>query len=142
MKLDRSDHCQCARPKQAGVSFGHGTTNAFDGAARLVLAALGLHALDTLEERAHAPEQPPKTKLGIALVDERIAGCAKPAAYLTKEAWLQNVPFTSTSASSCRAPSSPNCWPTARAKARWMPGCRIARMRVLTLAAPATAAWR
>jgi ribosomal protein L3 glutamine methyltransferase len=36
----------------------------------------------------------------------------QPAAYLTREAWLQGVPFTWTSAPSCRAASSPSCWPT------------------------------
>ena len=42
---------QCARLKQAGVSFGHGTTNAFDESAWLVLWSLGL-ALDALEVQA------------------------------------------------------------------------------------------
>ena len=51
MKLIDLIHAQSARLKQAGVSFGHGTTNAFDEAAWLVLFALGL-PLDALEERA------------------------------------------------------------------------------------------
>ena len=42
---------QAARLKQAGVSFGHGTTNAFDEAAWLVLWSLGLD-LDALEAKA------------------------------------------------------------------------------------------
>ena len=42
---------EAARLKQAGVSFGHGTTNAFDEAAWLVLWSLGMD-LDALE--AHA----------------------------------------------------------------------------------------
>lgn len=82
---------QSARLKQAGVSFGHGTTNAFDEAAWLVLWALGL-PLDALEERAKREVDPADQAKAEALVAERIA-TRKPAAYLTKEAWLQNVPF-------------------------------------------------
>ena len=75
----------------AGVAFGHGTTNAFDEAAWLVLWKLGL-PLDALDEHEHA-EVAPAAQAGVqALVDERIA-TRKPAAYLTGEAWLQGVPF-------------------------------------------------
>ena len=91
MKLIELITAQSARLKQAGVSFGHGTTNAFDEAAWLVLAALGL-PLDALEERAQRELSAEDEARAIALVDERIAP-RKPAAYLTKEAWLQNVPF-------------------------------------------------
>ena len=91
MKLIDLITAQSARLKQAGVSFGHGTTNAFDEAAWLVLAALGL-PLDALEERAQHELSAEDEARAIALVDERIA-TRKPAAYLTKEAWLQNVPF-------------------------------------------------
>jgi len=82
---------QSARLKQAGVSFGHGTTNAFDEAAWLVLWALGL-PLDALEAKAKqelAADQQAKAE---ALVTRRI-DTRQPAAYLTREAWLQNVPF-------------------------------------------------
>lgn len=82
---------EAARLKQAGVSFGHGTTNAFDEAAWLVLWALGME-LDALE--AHAKRELAEAELAKAraLVTERIE-TRRPAAYLTKEAWLQNVPF-------------------------------------------------
>jgi len=82
---------QTARLKQAGVSFGHGTTNAFDEAAWLVLWALGM-PLDALEQHAKRELSPEESAKAEALVTQRI-DTRKPAAYLTKEAWLQNVPF-------------------------------------------------
>ncbi len=91
MKLIELITAQSARLKQAGVSFGHGTTNAFDEAAWLVLWALGL-PLDALEERAQRELGADERALAEALVTRRIE-TRRPAAYLTKEAWLQNVPF-------------------------------------------------
>ncbi|MET3518136.1 ribosomal protein L3 glutamine methyltransferase [Pseudacidovorax sp. 1753] len=76
---------------QAGVAFGHGTTNAFDEAAWLVLWRLRL-PLDQLDENAERAVAPGAAAQVRALVDERIA-TRKPAAYLTKEAWLQGVDF-------------------------------------------------
>jgi ribosomal protein L3 glutamine methyltransferase len=91
MKLIALITAQSARLKQAGVSFGHGTTNAFDEAAWLVLWALGL-PLDALEAQAHRELTAEELAKAEALVTQRI-GSRRPAAYLTKEAWLQNVPF-------------------------------------------------
>ncbi|HEY9237229.1 MAG TPA: 50S ribosomal protein L3 N(5)-glutamine methyltransferase [Burkholderiaceae bacterium] len=82
---------QAARLKQAGVSFGHGTGNAFDEAAWLVLWSLGL-PLDALEERAKKALTDDEQATAEALIARRIAS-RLPAAYLTNEAWLQNVPF-------------------------------------------------
>jgi ribosomal protein L3 glutamine methyltransferase len=82
---------QSARLKQAGVSFGHGTTNAFDEAAWLVLWSLGM-PLDALEPQARREVGADELAKAEALVAERIAS-RRPAAYLTQEAWLQNVPF-------------------------------------------------
>ena len=82
---------EAARLKAAGVSFGHGTGNAFDEAAWLVLWALGL-PLEALEPNAKRELSADETARATALIDERIAS-RKPAAYLTGEAWLQNVPF-------------------------------------------------
>jgi ribosomal protein L3 glutamine methyltransferase len=82
---------QSARLKTAGVSFGHGTTNAFDEAAWLVLWALGL-PLDALEAQARRELGEDERAKAEAIVTQRIE-TRRPAAYLTHEAWLQNVPF-------------------------------------------------
>ncbi|MBA4257311.1 MAG: 50S ribosomal protein L3 N(5)-glutamine methyltransferase [Polaromonas sp.] len=74
----------------AGVAFGHGTTNAHDEAAWLTLWSLGL-PLDT-ELEAHAPLASAQVARVSALIEQRIA-TRQPAAYLTREAWLQGVPF-------------------------------------------------
>ncbi len=84
------------RLMQAGVAFGHGTTNANDEAAWLVLWRLGL-PLDTPlddgpDSQAVRPVAPADQALVATLFEERIA-TRKPAAYLTREAWLQGVPF-------------------------------------------------
>ena len=78
---------------QEGLSFGHGTNNAQDEAAWLVLWQIGLpldtdftdDALDIVvhEEDARKVEQ---------LISKRIS-TRKPAAYLTREAWLEGVSF-------------------------------------------------
>jgi ribosomal protein L3 glutamine methyltransferase len=75
----------------AGVAFGHGTTNAHDEAAWLVLWRLGLPLddLDGVAERAVTDEQARSVN---DLITQRIA-TRKPAAYLTQEAWLQGVSF-------------------------------------------------
>jgi ribosomal protein L3 glutamine methyltransferase len=76
---------------QAGVSFGHGTCNAFDEAAWLVLWRLGL-PLHQLDEHAGQMLSPQQQSQIDALIQERIT-TRKPAAYLTHEAWLQGVSF-------------------------------------------------
>ncbi len=76
---------------EAGVAFGHGTVNAFDEAAWLVLwqLKLPLEAIDDVADRAVSSADGARVD---ALIAERIAS-RKPVAYLTKEAWLQGVPF-------------------------------------------------
>jgi ribosomal protein L3 glutamine methyltransferase len=81
-----------ARLAEAGVSFGQGTTNAFDEAAWLVLWRLGL-PLDKLDEAAERTLSDDEQAAVAALIDQRIT-TRQPAAYLTGEAWLQGVPFT------------------------------------------------
>lgn len=80
-----------SRLDAAGLSFGHGTTNAFDEAAWLVLWQLGL-PLDALEEVAAREVTASELESINALIRQRIA-TRKPAAYLIGEAWLQGVPF-------------------------------------------------
>lgn len=75
----------------AGLAYGHGTTNAFDEAAWLVLWRLGLplDALDAVAENAvEAADQARVAELLQTRIRTR-----QPAAYLTHEAWLQGVPF-------------------------------------------------
>lgn len=81
-----------ARLEQAGVSFGQGTTNAFDEAAWLVLWRLEL-PLDALDEVAERTADEAAAASVDALITQRIE-TRRPAAYLTGEAWLQGVPFT------------------------------------------------
>jgi ribosomal protein L3 glutamine methyltransferase len=81
-----------ARLTEAGVSFGQGTTNAFDEAAWLVLWRLGL-PLDALDEVAERSVSADHEAAAAALIAQRIRS-RQPAAYLTGEAWLQGVPFT------------------------------------------------
>ncbi|MDZ5459366.1 50S ribosomal protein L3 N(5)-glutamine methyltransferase [Azohydromonas lata] len=91
MKLITLLEHNAQRMEDAGLSFGHGTTNAFDEAVWLTLWKLGL-PLDDLDGVAERELSGDETAAVNALVDERIA-TRKPAAYLTKEAWLQGVPF-------------------------------------------------
>jgi len=73
----------------AGVAFGHGTANAFDEAAWLVLWRLKL-PLDDIDAVADTPVSPADAGKVAALIDERIAS-RKPAAYLTNEVAAINV---------------------------------------------------
>ncbi len=80
-----------ARLLAAGVSFGHGTDNAFDEAVWLVLWCLGL-ALDDLDGVADRSIDAVQLAQVEALITRRIQ-TRQPAAYLTGEAWLQGLPF-------------------------------------------------
>jgi ribosomal protein L3 glutamine methyltransferase len=84
-----------ARFTEARITFGHGTTNAIDEAAWLVLWALGLPLdtpLDGHESKENSPVAPADTARCAMLFEARIS-TRKPAAYLTHEAWLQGVSF-------------------------------------------------
>ena len=88
--LELVERC-CARLEAAGLSYGHGTTCAFDEAAWLVLWQLGL-PLDALDEAGGQAVSADALSCCEALVTRRIES-RQPAAYLTGEAWLQGVPF-------------------------------------------------
>lgn len=91
MQLSELIAASAAQLNTASLSFGHGTTNAEDEAAWLTLWRLGL-PLDT--DAATLVHELPLEQISAvqALVQERIQS-RKPAAYLTREAWLQGVPF-------------------------------------------------
>lgn len=79
--------------QEAGVFFGHGTTNAFDEAAWLVLWKLNLPLDADIEgDAGQALLTAEQQKAINTLIQERI-DTRKPAAYLTQQAWLQGVPF-------------------------------------------------
>ncbi len=88
-------HTSAQQLEAAGVSFGHGTTNAFDEAAWLVLWQLGLPLdtpLDGENSMVNRPVAQAEQAQVATLLDARIS-TRKPAAYLTHEAWLQGVAF-------------------------------------------------
>ena len=71
---------------EAELSYGHGTTNALDEAAWLLLHSLGLPLTD-LNPHLDDAIDATRWKAARALVDRRIE-TRKPAAYLLNEAWL------------------------------------------------------
>ena len=75
-----------ARFRQARLAYGHGTLNADDEAAWLVVHALGC-PFEELPARIDQPLPPAITRRAQRLFDRRIAERI-PAAYLTQEAWL------------------------------------------------------
>jgi ribosomal protein L3 glutamine methyltransferase len=75
----------------AGLVFGHGSDNAWDEAAYLLLHGLHL-APDTLEPFLDARLLERERQRCVELIQTRI-NSRKPAAYLTGEAWLQGERF-------------------------------------------------
>src|SRR5215510_15074512 len=75
----------------ANLAFGHGTTNAYDEAAYLLLHALHL-PLDRLEPFLDARLTQAERAQVAQLLDRRIEERV-PAAYLTHEAWLGDFRF-------------------------------------------------
>ena len=81
-----------ARLDAAHLAYGHGTTNAHDEAAWLVLWRLGLPLDADLDDQGNMPVEDKDAQAVRELIARRIE-TRKPAAYLTGEAWLQGVPF-------------------------------------------------
>ena len=107
MDLKELIHTSADRLDEAKVAFGHGTLNAQDEAAWLVLWQLKLPLdLDFTEDMLRTQERATALNLNLnvadisaahiqacqALIEQRIQ-TRKPAAYLTREAWLQGIPF-------------------------------------------------
>jgi len=79
------------RFNQAGLSFGHGTHNARDEAAYLILHTLRL-PLDQLEPCLDVPLNRKQITAVLKVLRQRVAKKI-PAAYLTHEAWLGDLRF-------------------------------------------------
>ena len=105
MDLKELIHASANRLDAAKIAFGHGTLNAQDEAAWLVLWQLKLPLdLDFSDDMLRTQEQATALNLNVtdisaahiqacqALIEQRIH-TRKPAAYLTQEAWLQGIPF-------------------------------------------------
>ncbi|MDB5487521.1 MAG: Ribosomal protein N(5)-glutamine methyltransferase [Reyranella sp.] len=84
-------HFAVARFRAARLAYGHGTTNAVDEAAFMVLEALRLpiHRIDPWLDLV--PTEPEKARL-ITLIEARV-GLRMPAPYLLEAAYMQGVRF-------------------------------------------------
>jgi ribosomal protein L3 glutamine methyltransferase len=80
-----------SRFNEAGLFFGHGSDNAFDEAAYLILHTLHL-PLDRLEPFLDASLTHAETEQVKAIIERRVKERV-PAAYLTHEAWLGEYRF-------------------------------------------------
>ncbi len=75
----------------AGLVYGHGTTNALDEAAYLILHTLNL-PIDRLDPWLDARLLPEERASLRKVIEARIS-TRQPASYLTKEAWIQGHSF-------------------------------------------------
>ena len=80
-----------SRFNQAQLSFGHGSANAYDEAAYLILHTLHL-PLDLLEPFLDARLSPAEVDAVLNVIERR-AGQRVPAAYITQEAWMHGFRF-------------------------------------------------
>ncbi|QQS53658.1 MAG: 50S ribosomal protein L3 N(5)-glutamine methyltransferase [Candidatus Competibacteraceae bacterium] len=80
-----------SRMNEADLHFGHGTDNAIDEAAALVLHALHLPP-DLHAEYFQSRLTPTEKQAVLHLLQRRITE-RKPAAYLTQRAWFMGLPF-------------------------------------------------
>jgi len=80
-----------SRFTEAQLAFGHGSANAYDEAAYLILHSLHL-PLDLLDPFLDARLTPAEIDTVLAVIDRR-ADERVPAAYLTNEAWMHGLRF-------------------------------------------------
>ena len=80
-----------SRFNEAGLHFGHGSSDAYDEAAYLILSTLNL-PLDHLDPFLDARLLPSEIKALSEIIERRVNE-RLPAPYLTKEAWLQGFRF-------------------------------------------------
>ena len=80
-----------SRFERAGLVYGHGTTNATDEAAYLILEHLRL-PIDRLDPFLDARLLASERQSLAALIDLRVTS-RKPAAYLLKKSYIRGVPF-------------------------------------------------
>jgi ribosomal protein L3 glutamine methyltransferase len=100
MEVEQTAHLRTVRDairyavsafNRAGLSFGHGTDNAYDEAVYLVTHSLHL-PLNNLEPFLDAALSRTEIDEALSLIHERVQK-RLPAAYLTKEAWLGEFRF-------------------------------------------------
>jgi ribosomal protein L3 glutamine methyltransferase len=77
--------------RRSGVFFGHGTDNAFDEAAALVLHALGLP--HDASAKAYAKRVGARAQREVDELIRRRVETREPAAYLIGETWFAGLPF-------------------------------------------------
>lgn len=80
-----------SRFEQAGLSFGHGSDNAYDEASYLILHTLHL-PLERLDPFLDAVLLPDEVRAVLAVLEQRVLE-RLPAAYMTHEAWLGDCSF-------------------------------------------------
>ena len=80
-----------SRFQEAGLSFGHGSDNAYDEAAYLILHTLHLPA-QRLEPFLEAALLPGEIRDVLSVLERRVTE-RRPAAYITGEAWLGDYRF-------------------------------------------------
>ncbi|GAB3121213.1 50S ribosomal protein L3 N(5)-glutamine methyltransferase [Novispirillum itersonii] len=80
-----------SRFNRADLTYGHGTTNAFDEAVFMVLETLKL-PIDQLDPYLEARLTRSERQAVASIIDARVT-TRKPAPYLTNSAYIQGVPF-------------------------------------------------
>ncbi|WP_029009171.1 50S ribosomal protein L3 N(5)-glutamine methyltransferase [Azospirillum halopraeferens] len=80
-----------SRFRAADIAFGHGTATAYDEAVFLVLETLHL-PIDQLEPYLDARLTAPERSAVAGIIEARVT-TRKPAAYLTRRAYIQGIPF-------------------------------------------------